>query len=134
MARRPVNALPRVADPTALPAALAERAAAGPAPPAASVLLDVLLELADARLGSGQRLILNQQQLRHQIGCRRLLADRLGDEALGVGFAWIGIGLLQTIEQPGQKVSFLRRHHYLLLPPVTRTCPVEGSVIAFIIM
>src|SRR5690606_7611528 len=52
---------------------------------AATALLDLAFELADAALGDLERVLLHQDRLRHVVGSGRLTRDQLADEGRRLG-------------------------------------------------
>ena len=69
-----------------------------------------LLQGANACLRRGERLVLNQQQLRHEVRRARLASDRIGDKGCRVRLLWVALTVPKPIKQIGQQLTFLRGH------------------------
>jgi hypothetical protein len=67
----------------------------------------------DACLRCGERLVLNQQQLRHEVSRVRLAGDRIGDKRRRFRLLRVALALPKSIKQVGQQLTFLGGHQQI---------------------
>lgn len=73
-----------------------------------------LFQRTNACLRCGERLVLNQQQLRHEVRRVRLAGDRIGDKRRRVRLLRVALALAKSIKQVGQQLTFLGCHQQIL--------------------